>query len=122
MRDVIIGFKHIPENHGIQKSLNVGAIGSLLAIMNTASEVGMAALSGFKSTAGFLPSVKIGGSLMVSEFFTVNILSGITGPASGRMSIAPGIMSKEWPAWPESGRPLAASLTPWSSLFGEKSC
>ncbi len=100
---VMIGIKYIPENHGIQKSLNAGAIGSLLAIMNTASEVGygnvIASLPGFKSVADFLLSIKIGGTPMVSEYFTVNILSGITGSASGGMSIALGIMSKEWLAW-----------------------
>ncbi len=50
-----LGFKNIPKDGGLQKALNVGAIGSLLAIMNTASEVGygnvIAALPGFKSIA-----------------------------------------------------------------------
>jgi len=44
-------------------------------------------------------SIKIGGTPLVSEFFTVNILAGITGSASGGMSIALGIMSQEWLNW-----------------------
>lgn len=100
---MIIGFKYLPKNGGLQNSLNAGAIGSLLAIMNTASEVGygnvIASLPGFQSVADFLLSIKIGGAPLVSEFFTVNILSGITGSASGGMSIALGIMAKDWLAW-----------------------
>lgn len=100
---IIIGFKYLPKERGLQTSLNAGAIGSLLAIMNTASEVGygnvISSLPGFKSVASFLLSMKIGGTPLVSEFLTVNILSGITGSASGGMSIALSIMSKDWLAW-----------------------
>jgi len=100
---VIIGSQYLPKDRRLQSSLNAGAIGSLLAIMNTASEVGygsvISALPGFKSVAGFLLSMKIGGTPLVSEFFTVNILSGLTGSASGGMSIALGIMAKDWLAW-----------------------
>lgn len=100
---VAIGYKYLAQDHGLQASLNAGAIGSLLAIMNTASEVGygsvISALPGFKSVAAFLMSIKIGGTPLVSEFFTVNILAGITGSASGGLSIALGIMAKDWLAW-----------------------
>lgn len=98
-----IGFKYLPKNGGLQKALNTGAIGSLLAIMNTASEVGygnvIASLPGFKSIATFLLNIKLGGTPLVSEFFTVNILAGITGSASGGMSIALSIMAKDWLTW-----------------------
>ena len=91
---------------GLQKSLNAGAIGSLLAIMNTASEVGygnvIAALPGFKSIASALLGIHIGGSPLVSEAVTVNTLAGITGSASGGMSIALDLMSKDWLAWANS--------------------
>lgn len=100
---VLIGYKYLPKNRGLQNSLNAGAIGSLLAIMNTASEVGygnvISSLPGFKTIADFLLSIKIGGTPLVSEFFTVNILAGITGSASGGMSIALSIMAKDWLVW-----------------------
>ncbi len=101
---IAIGYKYLTvKEHGLQTTLNAGAIGSLLAIMNTASEVGygnvISSLPGFKSVAAFLLSIKLGGTPLVSEFFTVNILAGITGSASGGMSIALGIMAKDWLAW-----------------------
>ncbi|MDT8900600.1 GntP family permease [Anaeroselena agilis] len=99
-----IGYRYLPKQPGsLQRALNTGAIGSLLAIMNTASEVGygnvISSLPGFKSIATFLLNIKLGGTPLVSEFFTVNILAGITGSASGGMSIALSIMAKEWLAW-----------------------
>jgi H+/gluconate symporter-like permease len=101
-----LGFKNIPKEGGLQKALNVGAIGSLLAIMNTASEVGygnvIAALPGFKSIAAFLLGIKIGGTPLVSEAVSVTTLAGITGSASGGMSIALDLMSKDWMAWANS--------------------
>lgn len=97
------GYKYLAKDRGLQNSLNAGAIGSLLAIMNTASEVGygnvISSLPGFKSIASFLLDIKIGGTPLVSEFFTVNILAGITGSASGGMSIALSIMAKDWLTW-----------------------
>ncbi|MGZ6231436.1 MAG: GntP family permease [Syntrophales bacterium] len=101
-----LGFKNIPKDGGLQKALNVGAIGSLLAIMNTASEVGygnvIAALPGFKSIAAALLGIKIGGTPLVSEAVSVTTLAGITGSASGGMSIALDLMSKDWLAWANS--------------------
>ena len=100
---VVIGYRYLPKDRGLQNALNTGAIGSLLAIMNTASEVGygnvISSLPGFKSIAAFLLNIKIGGTPLVSEFFTVNILAGITGSASGGMSIALSVMAKEWLTW-----------------------
>ncbi len=100
---VILGFKNLPKGGGLQKALNAGAIGSLLAIMNTASEVGygnvIAALPGFKAIASSLLAIKIGGTPLVSEVVSVTTLAGITGSASGGMSIALDLMSKDWLAW-----------------------
>lgn len=100
---VAIGYKYLPKEGGLQRALNTGAIGSLLAIMNTASEVGygnvISALPGFRSIADFLLSIKLGGTPLMSEFFTVNALAGITGSASGGMSIALSIMAKDWLVW-----------------------
>jgi len=101
-----LGFKNVPKGGGFQKALNTGAIGSLLAIMNTASEVGygnvIAALPGFKSIANFLLGIKLGGTPLVSEAVSVTTLAGITGSASGGMSIALDLMSKDWIAWANS--------------------
>jgi H+/gluconate symporter-like permease len=97
-----LGYSRLPKG-GLAKALNAGAIGSLLAIMNTASEVGygnvIASLPGFKAISGALMGVKIGGSPLVSEALTVTTLAGITGSASGGMSIALDLMSKDWLAW-----------------------
>ena len=102
-----LGYKNIPKGGGgLQKALNVGAIGSLLAIMNTASEVGygnvIAALPGFKSISAFLLGIKVGVTPLVSEAVSVTTLAGITGSASGGMSIALDLMSKNWLAWANS--------------------
>jgi H+/gluconate symporter-like permease len=102
-----LGYKNLPKGGGgLQRALNVGAIGSLLAIMNTASEVGygnvIAALPGFKSISAFLLGIKLGGSPLMSEAVSVTTLAGITGSASGGMSIALDLMSKNWLAWAHS--------------------
>ncbi len=103
---LILGYKNISKKGGFQQALNVGAIGSLLAIMNTASEVGygnvIAALPGFKSIAAALLGIQIGGTPLVSEAVSVTTLAGITGSASGGMSIALDLMSKDWLAWANS--------------------
>ena len=97
---IVIGYKTLPKNLSIAKTINAGAIGSLLAIMNTASEVGygnvIAALPGFKQVSDFLLGIQFGGSPLLSEAVTVNVLAGITGSASGGMSIALAAMSKDW--------------------------
>ncbi|MBP2640744.1 MAG: Citrate transporter [Firmicutes bacterium] len=102
---IALGYSRLPKG-GLQKSLNAGAIGSLLAIMNTASEVGygnvIASLPGFKDIAKFLLGIKIGASPLPSEAVTVNVLAGITGSASGGMSIALDLMAKDWLAWANS--------------------
>ncbi|KYZ75482.1 transporter [Anaerosporomusa subterranea] len=90
----------------LAKTLNAGAVGSLLAIMNTASEVGygnvISSLPGFKAISNALINIKIGGTPLVSEAVTVNILAGITGSASGGMSIALELFAKDWLAWANS--------------------
>ncbi len=103
---VALGYKNLPKGGGLQRALNAGAIGSLLAIMNTASEVGygnvIAALPGFKAIANFLLGIKLGGTPLVSEAVSVTTLAGITGSASGGMSIALDLMAKDWLAWANS--------------------
>ncbi|MEO8810666.1 MAG: GntP family permease [Rhodanobacter sp.] len=69
--------------------------GALLASMNTASEYGfgavIAALPGFKVVADALHSIP---NPLVNEAVTVTALAGITGSASGGMSIALGAMAE----------------------------
>lgn len=73
------------------EALNEGAKGSMLPILNTASEVGygsvIASLSGFFIIREFVLSIAPGNPL-VSEAVAVNVLAGITGSASGGLSIA----------------------------------
>lgn len=87
---------------GVQNKLAAGlttaAAGALLAIFNTASEVGFGnvvkTLPGFKLIQGWI----LGASShpLVSEAVAVNVLAGITGSASGGMSIALEVMGKQY--------------------------
>lgn len=75
----------------VKAALNAGALGSLLAIMNTASEVGygnvISSLPGFLEVADALLGIGQGMPLF-NVALMVNILAGITGSASGGLSIA----------------------------------
>lgn len=99
---IALGWKNIKSEARLTKALNAGAIGSLLAIMNTASEVGYGSviqkLPGFKSVADFMMSIDPGTPLL-SEAITVNVLAGITGSASGGMSIALEAMGSRYLEW-----------------------
>lgn len=74
----------------LKQSVNDGAFGSMLPILNTASEVGygtvIASLAGFVVIRDLV--LGIPGNPLVSEAVAVNVLAGITGSASGGMSIA----------------------------------
>jgi H+/gluconate symporter-like permease len=100
---LLIGRKEITNIDALTRILNAGAIGSLLAIMNTASEVGygnvISQLPGFQHIANALISIKLGGTPLVSEAVSVTTLAGITGSASGGMAIALELMSKDWLDW-----------------------
>ncbi len=81
------------------KTLNEGTYGSLLPIFNTASEVGygatIASLSSFvlikDSVLGITPEYPL-----VSEAISINVLAGITGSASGGLSIALEALSESY--------------------------
>jgi H+/gluconate symporter-like permease len=87
----------------VAKAINAGAIGSLLAVMNTASEVGFGnvikSLPGFQTIAHALMGINGEGSPLLSEAVTVNVLSGVTGSASGGMSIALDTFGKSYLDW-----------------------
>jgi H+/gluconate symporter-like permease len=73
------------------QTVNEGATSSMLPILNTATEVGygtvIASLAGFVVIRDTLMALAPGNPL-VSEAVAVNVLAGITGSASGGMSIA----------------------------------
>lgn len=82
----------------LASGLTAAAMGALLAIFNTASEVGFGnvvkTLPGFKLIQGWI----LGASShpLVSEAVAVNVLAGVTGSASGGMSIALEVMGKQY--------------------------
>lgn len=72
-------------------SVNKGAMGSLLPIFNTASEVGYGAVIASLAAFAILRDAVLGLSPdnpLISLAVAVNVLAGITGSASGGMSIA----------------------------------
>ena len=91
----ITAYKTIIPHFAASTKVAVG--GALLAIMNTASEFGfgsvIAALPGFayiKSALNVVPYP------LLNEAITINVLAGITGSASGGMSIALAAMSDQF--------------------------
>ncbi|MCI2105770.1 MAG: GntP family permease [Intestinimonas sp.] len=74
----------------VKQSVNSGAIGSLLAIVNTSSEVGygnvIKALGAFAIIKTALLSIP--GTPLISVSVATSVLAGVTGSASGGMSIA----------------------------------
>lgn len=84
---VIFGFQQIKANLAEGTKTAVG--GAMLATMNTGAEYGfgavIAALPGFVMIAAALKAIP---DPLINEAVTVNLLAGITGSASGGMSIA----------------------------------
>jgi H+/gluconate symporter-like permease len=84
---VVLGWKSVSAHFSQSTQPAIG--GALLASMNTASEYGfgavIAALPGFLVVANALGSIP---NPLVNEAITVTALAGITGSASGGMSIA----------------------------------
>jgi H+/gluconate symporter-like permease len=84
---VVLAFKPIKERFA--EGSKTAVAGALLAAMNTASEYGfggvIAALPGFLLIADGLKTIP---GVLVNEAITVTALAGITGSASGGMSIA----------------------------------
>jgi H+/gluconate symporter-like permease len=82
----------------LASGLTAAAAGSLLAIFNTASEVGFGnvvkTLPGFKVVQEWI--LNSSSHPLVSEAVAVNVLAGITGSASGGLSIALEVMGKQY--------------------------
>lgn len=93
---LIYGWKRVTEN--IKEGLNKSIGGALLAVMNTGSEYGfggiIAALPGFaiisQSISGVFTNPLVNGAI------TTSTLAGVTGSASGGMSIALSAMGEQF--------------------------
>ncbi len=74
----------------VTQTVNEGTMGSLLPIFNTASEVGYGAVIASLAAFATIKDAVLGVSSnpLVSLALSVNVLAGITGSASGGMSIA----------------------------------
>ena len=87
---VFIIFAHWQRWKNLMESVNAGTMGSLLPIFNTASEVGygnvIASLPAFLVVKNAV--LGISDNPLISEAVAVGSLAGITGSASGGMSIA----------------------------------
>lgn len=83
----------------LKSTVNSGTMTSLLPIFNTASEVGygsvIASLAGFTVIQGFIMGLWPENPL-ISEAISVNVLAGITGSASGGMSIALNVLATRY--------------------------
>jgi len=92
---LVLAFK--PVSQKFAEGSKAAVAGSLLASMNTASEYGfgavIAGLPGFLVVADALKSIP---NPLVNEAITVTALAGITGSASGGMSIALAAMADDF--------------------------
>ena len=82
---------HFRSIEKIKESLSAGAKSSLMPVFNTACEYGygntIKSLAGFTLVQNFVTGIAPGNPL-ISEAIAVNALAGITGSASGGLSIA----------------------------------
>ncbi len=93
----VLAFAWKPVSQRFAEGTKSAIGGSLLASMNTASEYGfgavIAALPGFLVIAGGLKAIP---NPLVNEAITVTTLAGVTGSASGGMSIALAAMADQF--------------------------
>ncbi len=86
-------------NQTILVSLNEGTMGSLLPMFNTASEVGYGAVVAGLASFGVLKDLILNispSNPLISEAVAINLLAGITGSASGGMSIGLQILGSKY--------------------------
>jgi H+/gluconate symporter-like permease len=105
---IVLFWKRMPN---VVTTVNAGAAGSVLAIINTSAAVGFGAVvravPGFATLKDFVLGIE--GNPLISEAVAVNILAGATGSASGGMGIALEALGANFVALSESsGIPLAA--------------
>jgi len=93
-----IGYRRMRDRLG--QGMQPAISGSLLASMNTASEYGfgavIAALPGFMAVKNFLATRFT--DPLINEAVSINVLAGITGSASGGLSLALGVMGDQYKA------------------------
>ncbi|HBH13420.1 MAG TPA: transporter [Clostridiales bacterium] len=105
---IVLNFKRLPE---LVKTMNAGAAGSVIAIINTSAAVGFGtvvrAVPGFQTLTDLVLGIK--GNPLISEAVAVNILAGATGSASGGMGIALAALGEKYVELSaSSGIPLEA--------------
>lgn len=95
---LVILFNYKRFENGIIECLKDGVQGSFLAVMNTASEVGygnvIKTLAGFSLVAAGMLGVS--SNPLVGEAISSSVLAGITGSASGGLSIALATFSEQF--------------------------
>ncbi|MBF0546065.1 MAG: GntP family permease [Candidatus Riflebacteria bacterium] len=95
----LIGVSRLPKG-GFAKAISAGTVGSLLAVINTASEYGygsvVSSVEGFQKIKDVLVSLQHTVGLLVSEAISVTTLSGVTGSASGGMTIVLGMLGNTY--------------------------
>ena len=100
---LVVNFPKFKDATALGKSTQIAILGSLLAVMNTGSEVGyggvIATQEGFKQVSTFLMGIHIGNSPLLSEAVMINVIAGITGSASGGLGIALELMGKTYLEW-----------------------
>ncbi len=93
--NLVVAFLFFKKFKDLNKSLTDGAMGSLLPTFNTGSEVGygatIAALAAFAIVKEAVLNISPGNPL-ISEVVAINVLAGITGSASGGLTIALGAL------------------------------
>jgi len=83
---IVLNLKRIAD---VRKSITEGTLGSLLPVCNTAAEVGYGAvISGLAAFVAFRESLKsVVSDPLLSVALVVNTLAGLTGSASGGLSL-----------------------------------
>ncbi len=86
---IILFFNRLKDN--FKETINQGALNSTAAIMNTSLTVGMGTVIQASAAFGVITDAidKLsGGNGLIYEFISINLLAGVTGSASGGLSIA----------------------------------
>lgn len=101
-----IGRKRLKTQGGVLSPINMGAVSSTSAVLNVASGYAfgcvIAVLPGFQIIKEMLLHLSVGDGPLLSAIITTNIMTGITGSASGGLTIALGMLGNEWLAWANS--------------------
>ncbi|MDY3739315.1 MAG: SLC13 family permease [Selenomonadaceae bacterium] len=87
---------------GIMNTINNSALSSCTAALNVASGYAfgcvVVSLAGFSVVKDALLNLDIGGGPLFSAVLTTNVMCGITGSASGGMTIALSMLGEQWAA------------------------